>query len=96
MNGVELIAKERKEQIEKHGYTIQEDKKYNGGYEFPLTKVASALSIDDNRNRLAKETMKPINWSQESWDKMMNKSYKERLIIAGALIAAEIDRLQNL
>jgi hypothetical protein len=30
------------------------------------------------------------------WNKMAFKPYKERLIIAGALIAAEIDRLQNL
>lgn len=92
--GIELIAKERQEQIQKHGYTIEEDKKYNGSFECPLTKVASALSIDDNGNRLAKEAMKPMNWSQESWDKMMNKSYKDRLVIAGALIAAEIDRIQ--
>lgn len=92
--GIELIAIERKEQIEKHGYTILEDKEYNTSFEYPLTKVASALSIDDNGNRLAKEAMKPINWNQESWDKMMSKPYKERLIIAGALIAAEIDRIQ--
>lgn len=92
--GVELIADERKEQIEKHGYSIRDDKEYNTSFEFPLTKVASALSIDDNGNRLAKEAMKPSNWNQESWDKMMSKTYKERLIIAGALIAAEIDRIQ--
>ena len=37
----------------------------------------------------------PIEWDWKVWDYMINKSYKERLIIAGALIAAEIDRIQS-
>jgi len=35
----------------------------------------------------------PNGWDVDIYKKMRNKSYKERLIIAGALIAAELDRL---
>ena len=91
--GAELIARERKEQINKHGYSIEHDQSYNESFEFPLTKAASALSIDDNGNRLAREAMKPKGWDGAIWLNMMDKSYKERLVIAGALIAAEIDRV---
>ena len=39
------------------------------------------------------EPLVPEGWSFELFKKMCNKPYKERLVIAGALIAAEIDRL---
>ena len=35
----------------------------------------------------------PNGWDQEIWEKMIRKPHQERLIIAGALIAAELDRL---
>jgi len=35
----------------------------------------------------------PEGWNEERWNKMLNKSDERRLVIAGALIAAEIDRL---
>ena len=35
----------------------------------------------------------PSDWDDTISLKMCSKSYKERLIIAGALIAAELDRL---
>lgn len=93
--GIELIAIERQEQLGKHHYSIQQDIIYNSGIEKPLTKAASALTVEYG-NALAMEAMKPFNWDQEIWENMMVKPYKERLIIAGALIAAEIDRLQNI
>lgn len=37
----------------------------------------------------------PENWDKAIFDKMISKPWKQRLIIAGALIAAEIDRIQN-
>jgi hypothetical protein len=92
-SGIELIAIERAEQLEKHGRTVMGDYLENSSLEKPLTKAASALTVELNHG-LAKECMRPMEWSQEIWDKMMNKPYKDRLIIAGALIAAEIDRLQ--
>ena len=36
----------------------------------------------------------PAKWDNDVCRKMIKKSYKERLIIAGSFMAAEIDRLQ--
>lgn len=89
--GIELIAKERKEQIEKHGRTIESDIDYNTVYQ--LSSAACSLLAYPNINKM--RLSPPSGWDENIWDKMCSKPYKERLIIAGALIAAEIDRLQN-
>lgn len=89
--GIELIAQERTEQIEKHGRTIEADVQINKVGQ--LAEGASVLMhphINTPRKRLS---LMPSNWNDDITLKMCSKSYKERLIIAGALIAAEIDRL---
>lgn len=86
--GAKLIAKERKEQIEKHGYDSENDAYYYNG---ELIDAATRL-IDGSRQM---RNAPPNEWDEEIWQKMFDKPYKDRLIIAGALIAAEIDRLQN-
>lgn len=94
MKGIELIAKEREEQIIKHGRTIEKDYALNSGTE--LSMAASALimfSDPDEDDKLEMFGHLPSNWSSNVSKKLINKSYKERLVIAGALIAAEIDRL---
>lgn len=97
MTGIELIAQERKEQIEKHGRTVELDAmQYNN---FELRVVARALMTDgvnfiSEDQPLARLSMMPPWWNRKVSKKMVSKPYKERLIIAGALIAAEIDRLQ--
>lgn len=90
--GIELIAEERNEQIEKHGRTVDYDVIQNSNEQ--LSDAASKLCVDDAGGYWPTDTL-PLNWRQDLWDKMTNKPYKERLIIAGALIAAEIDRIQN-
>lgn len=90
--GIELIAIERQEQIEKHGRSIEKDVEINEGEE--LAQVASALCYPfhyahDNDDY-------PENWDRELISKMVSKPRIERLIIAGALIAAEIDRLNSI
>ena len=96
MTGIELIAKERQEQIEKHGRTIEKDEKENTSCE--LSNVASFLAVNEHYRGCNDVDdivdMMPEKWNKTICLKMMNKSYRERLIIAGALIAAEIDRLQ--
>lgn len=37
----------------------------------------------------------PDGWDHDVCIKIISKSYKNRLIIAGALLAAEIDRINN-
>jgi hypothetical protein len=98
--GIELIADERKEQIEKHGRSVECDVKFNSHYQ--LTIGAELLiqilndSINEDMDEYDECPEPPFMWDRKLWDKMCRKPYKERLIIAGALIAAEIDRLQNL
>lgn len=82
--GIELIAQERKEQIEKHKHTVLGDHQYF--YDGQLREAACQILTED-------AFCIPDNWPVEQFIKMRGKSYKERLIIAGALIAAEIDRL---
>lgn len=86
--GIELIAEERREQIEKHGRTIDQDVQLN--YDGQLRQAAASLMGQRQTNE------DPEGWNTAIWVKMLKKPIKERLIIAGALIAAEIDRLQNL
>lgn len=87
MTGIELIAKERQEQIEKHGHTPESDfQKYNGMYSPELTWAANAAATADLGEF-------PKIWPDELCNKILDKPEIERLAIAGALIAAEIDRL---
>ncbi len=80
--GIELIAQERKEQIEKHGHDAQD-------WQSGQLIVAAQASILGNPKAFPK-------WWQENSpfvDKICAKPLKERLVIAGALLAAEIDRI---
>jgi len=87
MSGLELIAQERAEQIEKHGFSIENDVRNNRFSQ--LIDGAGALLLSNPKMRDI-----PTFWDKERWRKMKGKSYKERLIISAALIAAEIDRMQ--
>lgn len=93
MTGIELIAKERQEQIHKHSKTIESDVANNKAYQ--LTEAAAVLSTEKFRSSKQRFSLMPDDWDDEISLKMCRKSRKERLIIAGALIAAEIDRLQH-
>jgi len=85
LTGIEEIAKERKEQIQKHGFSIDHDVNYYT--EGQLVDAAVGL-LTDNSNA-------PDNWNVAQYNKMIGKSGIEKLIIAGALIAAEIDRFKT-
>lgn len=80
--GDALIAMERYEQLTKHKYT--QDHIVNKGGE--LARVAAFLLTGD-RN------LYPKAWDIHTMGKFEAKCDKEKLVIAGALIAAEIDRL---
>ena len=92
--GIELIAEERQEQIEKHNRTIESDIKNNGA--FQLSKAAAALIHPDFRTAKDRFRVMPNEWDDLITLKMCRKSYEDRLVIAGALIAAEIDRINSL
>lgn len=94
-DGCTLIMKERREQIQKHGWTPEADNKYEGPF---LKLLAMYLLLEDNdaeKDNLRNYLLAPEGWFVDKFvlDKFDSKTPKERLIIAGALIAAEIDRV---
>lgn len=88
--GIELIADERKEQIVKHGRTIALDKKHNKKKQLAFAAISIAHPMAPVIGYV-----EPTGWDSKLFEKMKSKSYKQRLIIAGALIAAEIDRINK-
>ncbi len=88
MTGIELIAKERHDQIFKHGRDIVHDVKFNS-----LGQLSVAAGILSQKNIPDYLILIPKGWDVEIWNKMLRKPYEQRLIIAGALISAEIERL---
>lgn len=93
--GIELITAERQRQIEKEGWTSEHDKQH---FSDELATVASLYAMPERQrcydNRISPC---PINfpWSSAWWKPSPDNRIKE-LIKAGALIAAEIDRIQSI
>lgn len=86
MTGIELIALERQDQIEKHGRSVERDTIENCNGEL----LMGARALMDHKYQFI-----PDAWDGETVSHMMSKGVIERLSIAGAFIAAEIDRLNN-
>ena len=87
-SGSELIAEERQRQIEKEGWTPEHDDEWKNG-----EMAMAAMAYTYSRFIPSKDVL-VLYWP---WDK---KSWKPKdairdLVRAGALIAAEIDRLQR-
>lgn len=80
--GANLILTERLEQINKHNYKIEDDLKHENG---ELLQFAKYL-IEANDSNF------PKGFTKDYVKKMHFKSRIEQLSIAGAFIAAEIDR----
>jgi hypothetical protein len=94
-SGIELISKERVKQISKHGFTGAHHFNHPEWYEENQLIYAGQILLSKNidSDRIKKHNLFPKNWDKEWFHNLCNRSYQERLIIAGALIAAEIDRL---
>jgi len=98
LTGVELIAAERKRQIEKEGWTAEhDDDEHDGG---GLARAAACYAIADNKNAIVGKNAVNIDlvklmwpWDWKWWNP---KKRKRNLVRAGALIAAELDRLLRL
>jgi len=89
--GIELITEERQKQITKHGFTGEHHANHPEWYDKgQLIEAANTLSM-----KVINQCSVPLNWDIAWFSNLVNRSYEERLVIAGALIAAEIDRLQN-
>jgi len=98
--GVELIAEERQDQIEKHGRTIEQDVKNNAHGQLLEGIMLLISNVAMNRQGVempkeAFEDLRPSDWGREICFKMMAKPEIDQLKIIGAFAAAEIDRLQS-
>lgn len=82
---IKLITIERQEQIQKHGFSAKHDLVFNN--ERQLLGAAEYL-INKDRNRFPYDLL--------VMKKLDGKERIEQLVIAAALIAAEIDRLIEL
>ena len=96
--GLELIAAERQRQLEVEGWSDAHDDTHTNG---ALAQAAGCYAVPpDMRSRLVKGTMGdvvdwlwPFDWD---WWKPDPTDRIKELAKAGALIAAEIDRLLRL
>lgn len=92
--GIELIAEERKRQIEEEGFTAEHDNSHTeGALADAGVCYAQARHYEDWRARSIGEVPRKWPWSLKWWKPT---TYLRNLVKAGALIAAEIDRLQRL
>jgi hypothetical protein len=90
MSGVELITAERQRQVTQEGWTSEHDDEHRDG-ELCLAALCYAQSALYGKHLLGRRALWP--WGEVAWKP---KSPVEDLVRAGALIAAEIDRLQRL
>lgn len=97
LTGIELIAQERQEQIEKHKWNDTENTWY-------LLELAKYNLLDDDnvteKDNIRKHIINNDKENNNVWPgwftKFDFKTKIERLTVAGALIAAEIDRLNKI
>lgn len=82
ITGIGLIATERQEQIVKHGFSVENDQYYSRKELIQAAKFAMNPDLE----------YWPSKWNQELAEKIRSKDEIGRLTVAGAFIAAEIDR----
>ena len=97
--GIELIAEERQRQIEKEGWTAEHDDTHVQG---EIARAAASYALPEGE-----WTATPVHphliqsremfwpWEENNWKPTPHDRVRE-LTKAGALIAAEIDRLNKL
>ena len=94
--GIELIAEERARQISQEGWTAAHDDTHKYG---EMSGAAACYAIAANELSSKTPYLNPPNMSLWAWDFRWWKPGRcaiRCLVKAGALIAAEIDRLQRL
>ncbi len=93
MKAIKLISKERTRQIEKEGWTPEHDDEHEGE---ELAIAAYHYAMPESHRITHCETDVPMHWPWENkWWKPNPKDRIKELVKAGALIVAEIERLQR-
>lgn len=93
MNGIELIARERAEQVSREGWTASHDDRHRCG-EMVISAVRYAMHDLPRQKVLRSAANRAWCWGSCWWKPSVDPI--RNLTKAGALIAAEIDRLQRL
>lgn len=88
LTGIELITQERKDQIEKHKFSLLHDQNEYKDHGDTLGGAMLYLLTGEDKYY-------PSNWEQYWKDRFSEKTDIEKLAIVGALAAAKIDLLQN-
>ena len=88
LTGIELIAKERRRQIFEEEHSQFDDMEHDCG---ELADAARCYALDP----ILKDPLCPPNDWPWVWDKWKPKGQIRDLVRAGALIAAEIDRIRH-
>ncbi len=86
--GIELIAQERQERLEKHGWTDKHDSTHENE-ELVRAAIYALDPCMDNLKQL------DIGWAHFVSKIDDKKNRIDQLKVAGALIAAEIDRINS-
>ncbi|MCK9599658.1 MAG: hypothetical protein M0R06_11500 [Sphaerochaeta sp.] len=92
-DGIALIAQERNRQIKAEGWTEEHDKQHSRGELSMAATCYTLVAVDQIKKYPSAEVM-PSFWP---WHHLWWKPTKDpirNLVKAGALIAAEIDRIQ--
>lgn len=95
--GIEAITNERDEQIEKHGWTAGHDDAEHDYSDLTKAAILTLLSTDEFAasfwDAWRDDLLGDLNWDEEHTDKMLrsDKTLVDKLAVAGALIAAQID-----
>ena len=96
--GIEIIAAERARQTEAEGWSAAHDDEHTDG---SLAVAAACYATQENQGlyergkKLRELVLEHWPWERRWWKPTPNDRVRE-LAKAGALIAAEIDRLQRL
>lgn len=96
MTGAEIIAAERQRQIDVEGWTAEHDNGHNAGELAAAAECYVALASDQEGGTLMRNpAIPPFSWPWDaSWWKP-SQDPERNLAKAGALIAAEIDRIRR-
>lgn len=94
MSGIELIAAERKRQVEREGYDTHHDDLHNN-YELSSAACCYAQMGAGGSYSHTRSGNPPQGWPWHADEWKPKRDPIKNLVRAGALIAAEIDRLER-
>lgn len=101
MTALDDIAAERQRQVEKEGWTLAHDDEHSSG---EMAAAAAIYAMDEVSRKTIVSAIAP-HWRSEtilarlwpwSWDWWKPRDRRQDLVRAGALIVAEIERIDRL